>query len=111
MGYKNTWGMSSPIKKLWQRIRIIATGYVEWEADDGTVDSETLSWRSRWAIFGIHSYKWGWVRKYGELPCGCTINPITRRRVLTSIDCKVHSGWGDDGPASVIALPVPVSIG
>lgn len=95
MENRNTWEVKSPIKKLWQRIRILATGKVEWvdPEDENEVEKETLSWRTRWAIFGVHSYKWWWVRRYGQIPCGCTINPITRRRVLTDISCTVH-GWG-----------------
>ena len=97
MGSRNTWSVTNPIAKLWQRIRILVTGRVEWvDPEDNSVESETLSWRTRWAIFGVHSYKWWWVQKYGALPCGCTSNPITNRRVLTDISCKVHSGWGDD---------------
>lgn len=98
MDHRNTWEVKSPVKKLWQRIRILATGRVEWVSakDENEVEGETLPWRTRWAIFGVHSYKWRWVRKYGALPCGCTINPLTRRRVLTDWDCKVHGGWGDD---------------
>ncbi len=71
---------------------------MEWvdPQNEDEVEEEILPWRTRWAVFGVHSYKWWWVRKYGKLPCGCTINPVTRRRVLTDIDCKIHGRWGGD---------------
>ena len=46
-----------------------------------------LSWGQRWAIAGIHSYNWGWVRRFGAMPCGCTRNPVTRRIVCYLVDC------------------------
>jgi len=49
-----------------------------------------MGWRDRWAVFGFHSGSWRWVRRFGEQDCGCTLNPVTRRRVLTLLDCKTH---------------------
>lgn len=47
---------------------------------------------------GRNSYRWWWVRRYGELPCGCTQNPVTRRRLLSIVGCYMHMppmpvGW------------------
>jgi len=82
------------------RLRILLTGRTEW-VDETTGQSEVIyeDWRTSWAIAGIHSANWWWVRKYGQLDCGCTINPITRRRVLTLWGCHTHcdkDDWLDD---------------
>ena len=73
------------------RLRALCNGKVVWVGDDNTFEHETLSWRDRWALFGIHSYNWWWVRRFGDQPCGCTVNPVTRRRVLSCCD---HSALG-----------------
>lgn len=78
----------------WQRMRVLATGIVVWDNDDGTEDIEYLGWRDRWAIFGVHSYNWWWVRRFGVLDCGCTRNPLTRRMALYRADCRTHSPFG-----------------
>lgn len=73
------------------RLRILRTGVCEWvDQDTGQVEVDLLSWRDRWNLFGIHSYTWRWVRKYGTRDCGCTFNPLTRRKVLTLMDCPEH---------------------
>jgi hypothetical protein len=69
------------------RIRILATGRLVWEDITGELEVEYVDWRTRWAIAGIHSANWRWVRRWGEQDCGCTINPITRRRVLICMSC------------------------
>jgi hypothetical protein len=84
--------MAQHLNPLLSRIRILATGRLVWEDITGEVEVEYVDWRTRWAIAGIHSYNWWWVRKWGDQDCGCTINPITRRRVLTSTTCPVN-GW------------------
>lgn len=77
------------------RWNALLTGKVEWvDPDTGDFDIEQLGWRDRWAIFGIHSWSWWWVRKFGQLRCGCTRNPITKRMVLIAMDCPEH-GLGD----------------
>ena len=44
-----------------------------------------------WAVAGIHSHNWWWVRKYGKMSCGCTRNPLTNRFVLYVYECpKEH---------------------
>ena len=87
------------------RLRALLTGRCTWiDTATGEVEHDVLGWRSRWNLFGIHSSSWGWVRRYGTRDCGCTFNPLTRRKVLTDMDCKTHgmplwkkhSPWGDD---------------
>jgi hypothetical protein len=75
-----------------ERIKLLLTGNADWcDADTGeVVENDKLGWRTRWAIAGFHSYNWWWVRRLGKQSCGCTVNPITRRRVLTSMDCASH---------------------
>lgn len=73
------------------RLRALLTGRCTWiDADTGEVEHDVLSWRSRWNLFGVHSSNWGWVTRYGKRDCGCTFNPLTRRKVLTNMDCPVH---------------------
>lgn len=72
--------------RLLSRLRVLYDGKIAWEADDGTVEHETLGWKDRWALFGVHSYNWWWVRHWGQSDCGCTVNPLTRRRVLICWD-------------------------
>jgi hypothetical protein len=73
------------------RLRVLATGRVEWvDPEDGVIEVEWMSWRDRWSIFGVHSCSWRWVRRWGSRPCGCTFNPLTRRKVLTRMSCPEH---------------------
>lgn len=73
------------------RLAALATGRVEWvDPEDGAFEVEWLGWRDRWSLFGVHSYDWRWVRRYGKRGCGCTINPVTRRRVLIQMTCPEH---------------------
>lgn len=80
---------------------MLLTGRAEWtDPDTGEVEVHYEDWPTSWAIAGIHSHNWWWVRKYGKRDCGCTINPITRRRVLTLWGCHTHcsgEGWDEDG--------------
>jgi len=90
------------------RLRVLRTGVCEWvDQDTGQVEVDLLSWRDRWNLFGVHSYTWWWVRKFGKRDCGCTFNPLTRRKVLTLMDCPDHgvpqwkrdsfaADWDDD---------------
>lgn len=80
----------SSVKGQFLRIRALFNGKVEWIDEDGRVEKEYMSWRTRWALFGVHSYTWKWVRRNGTRPCGCTFNPITRRKVLTQWNCSQH---------------------
>ena len=77
---------------LTARIKLLLTGKAEWcDPETGEVtDRETLDLRTRWAIAGIHSCNWRWVRRFGKRECGCVINPITRRTVLYDMECSVH---------------------
>lgn len=70
---------------------MLLSGRIEW-VDPDTGESEGIykDWRTAWAIAGIHSANWWWVRKFGKRDCGCTINPLTRRRVLTLWGCPIH---------------------
>lgn len=76
---------------LISRLGILLTGRVSWlDPHTGAREAETISLRDRWAVFGVHSYNWWWVHRYGRRSCGCVINPLTRRKVLTSMDCPDH---------------------
>jgi hypothetical protein len=95
------------MSELLARLRVLRTGVVEWvDQDTGRVEVDLLGWRDRWAVFGAHSFNWGWVRRFGTRDCGCTFNPLTRRRVLTRMDCAAHgrpawkrdSVWDDEMP-------------
>jgi hypothetical protein len=80
-------------KQLLSRLRILRTGICEWsDPDTGDIEVDFLGWRDRWSIFGVHSYNWRWVRRYGKQTCGCTLNPLTRRVVLVSWECPKHCG-------------------
>lgn len=73
------------------RLRGLATGRCAWvDTRTGAVEADVLPWRDRWALFGVHSHTWRWVRRFGTKDCGCTDNPVTRRRVLISFDCPEH---------------------
>ena len=62
----------------------------------GETETEIMGWRDRWAVFGVHSYNWRWVRRLGQRGCGCTVNPLTRRKVLTRMDCAEHGlSWAE----------------
>lgn len=75
---------------------MLATGRFSWvDPDTGEELVTHEEWHIRWAIAGWPSYSWWWVRKFGKRDCGCTINPITRRRVLIAMECPDH-GRGVD---------------
>jgi hypothetical protein len=79
------------MSELLARLRVLRTGVCEWvDPITGRIEADLLSWRDRWTLFGVHSYSWGWVREFGKRDCGCTFNPITRRKVLVNIDCPRH---------------------
>lgn len=73
------------------RIKALCTGVVAWEDQNGGTETERLSWPLRWRLFGVHSYNWRWVKRFGRQSCGCTVNPLTRRRVLVNFDCAMES--------------------
>ncbi len=78
------------IKAIPWRVRVLATRTTVWVWPGEEPHVVKESWSGAWAIAGIHSYKWWWVRKYGNLPCGCTRNPVTRRMVLFRWKCAMH---------------------
>jgi hypothetical protein len=82
------------VGRLYHRIKFLIDGKIIWAGRDGNQFSTTESWELRWAISGIHSYKWWWVRRYGKLPCGCTRNPLTRRILTIKWRCRKHSVVG-----------------
>lgn len=84
------------IKFLPRRIRYLVTRKVTW-TDKETGKSETVieSWDTIWAMFGIHSYKWWWVRRWGKMKCDCLRNPLTRRIVLFRYGCEEHASKPD----------------
>lgn len=71
------------VKRIPARVKLLITRKVEYFP--GLVTKEP--WDTVWAIAGVHSYNWWWVRKYGSLTCGCGRNPLTRRFVWYSTDC------------------------
>lgn len=78
---------------------MLVTGKLEWtDPETGEVEITHEDWSTRWQIAGWPSYNWWWVRKYGKMGCGCTRNPITRKRVLTAMGCDTHAPakWFDD---------------
>jgi hypothetical protein len=76
---------------LLARLRVLATGRCTWvDTDTGEREHDVLDWRSRWNLFGVHSSNWRWVKRFGRRDCGCTFNPLTRRKVLTLMDCREH---------------------
>lgn len=76
-----------------ERVKFLVTGKAEWvDAETGESYVEYETWHTRWLIAGPHSHYWWWVRKYGKLDCGCTCNPLTRRRLLINAEC-VRDGW------------------
>lgn len=79
---------------LLERIKFLVTGMAVW--GDEPPFKEDL--RTRWAIAGIHSYNWNWVRRWGKQECGCTINPLTRRKVLHNLKCVLDE-YDKDGNA------------
>ena len=84
------------MSKTLERIKLLTPGEAQWcDAETGeVVENDKLPWRTRWAIAGVHSYNWKWVRRMGKKDCGCTINPITRRRILTNMECDKHGLCG-----------------
>lgn len=76
------------VGQIYNRIVFLLTGNATWK-DQLTGDAYRTveSWNVRWAVAGIHSYQWWWVKRFGQLDCGCTRNPLTRRVVLFSSDC------------------------
>jgi hypothetical protein len=66
------------------------------DMETGEERPEKVSLSFAWNLFGVHSYKWWWVRRYGTLDCGCTQNPLTKRRVLTIHKCPIHMARFDD---------------
>lgn len=79
------------IRNIIVRLKILITRKITWVGKDNQsecVEKTTLS--GAWALAGIHSSNWRWVKKYGKMECGCTRNPITRRIVLFWVGCGTH---------------------
>ena len=79
---------------MMSRLKALLTGKITWLDADGTPEYEVLGWRDRWSLFGIHSWNWRWVHRLGQMDCGCTRNPLTRRTVLNSRDRREQSIHG-----------------
>lgn len=78
------------VKAIPWRIKLLITRVAEWQNEDGTVTPTRESRQMVWAMAGIHSRNWWWVRRYGKLSCGCTRNPLTRRMVFIRHKCEQH---------------------
>lgn len=74
------------VRQIPWRIKILATRKLTW-VDTETGEEKKYSLGATWSIVGVHSYKWWWVRKYGQLDCGCCRNPLTRRFVTYRWRC------------------------
>lgn len=76
---------------LWARLTLLLRRRIETGSAPGQPDQvEHLSLREAWALVGIHTRNWWWVERYGEMPCGCTRNPVTRRIVAYRYGCPTH---------------------
>lgn len=72
-------------------LKILLTRKATWvDPNTGETETDRYDWGTTWALAGIHSWRWAWVRRRGALPCGCTRNPVTRRMVLYAMDCDSH---------------------
>lgn len=85
------------VKAIPFRIKLLVTRRFNWHYTDSEgqhqLEQVKEPWNAAWAIAGIHSWSWWWVRRYGELDCGCTRNPLTRRVVLMDSMCDVHCSF------------------
>lgn len=75
------------------RISKLFTRRFGWTDEAGQVDWVKEDWKTTWRMVGIHTYTWWWVRRYGQLDCGCSRNPLTRRMVLYDFKCQLHCGF------------------
>jgi hypothetical protein len=81
------------VKSIPWRVKTLVTGKLVW------VDAETgeeFVERSRygaWIVAKPWVHNWWWVRRWGQMPCGCTRNPLTRRVILYEFDCSTHRAW------------------
>ena len=83
--------LKDTLAPIWFRLKFLANGNAEWvDQTTGEIDAVKEDWSTRWAIAGIHSNSWRWVRRWGEMKCGCTRNPVTRRMVLHLVGCERH---------------------
>lgn len=74
-----------------KRLRRLLTGRYGWLKSDGTIHHYTHeTWGARWAMDGVHSWRWAWVR-HSRLrrPCGCIRSPFTFRHTMF---CWDHAG-------------------
>lgn len=87
------------VRQVPARVRLLVTRRATW-VDVETGDEHTVreSWRTVWALAGVHSYHWWWVRHWGPMECGCTRNPLTRRMLLISFECRKHLGFDPRDP-------------
>jgi hypothetical protein len=86
------------------RLKILLLRTTRWGDEDDPINVHVHkeTWKTAWAIVGVHSYNWWWVCRYGKLGCGCTRNPLTRRMVLYLWGCEKHcpKDWvtDEEGP-------------
>lgn len=70
--------------------RLITGKYTWVDEQDGSEETDHYDWHTRWRISGPRVWSWWWVRRYGEQPCGCRINPITRKYTSYAWECPEH---------------------
>ncbi len=81
---------------LFWRIKFLITRKAVWiDTDTGETETVKEDFCTAWALAGVHSHNWRWVKRWGKLPCGCVRNPLTRRLVLFAWECKKHHDMGD----------------
>ena len=87
-----TWKRVLNIKSLYQRVKILVTGKLEWEDTvTGVVTVEQAkTWHLRWVIAGVHPKRTRWYRRLGRMECGCTRSPFTHKIKLISSVCPEH---------------------
>jgi hypothetical protein len=82
------------VKAIPTRVKLLVTRKFTWvDQEDGSERVVKESFSHAWAMLGVHSRNWWWVRRWGELDCGCTRNPLTRRVIMFDWECGEHSSF------------------
>jgi len=81
------------VKAIPFRVKLLVTRKSTWVGPNGSETAVKEDFSDAWAMVGVHSRNWWWVRKWGELDCGCTRNPLTRRMVTYDMKCEQHTNF------------------
>src|ERR1700744_35850 len=71
------------------RAVLLTTRKSKWQDAKGNVEVVNEKLSTAWTLAGPHPWMWWWVIKWGKNECGCTYNPLTKKRYLV---CLPHSG-------------------